>query len=592
MKKFSSTSPKNFGNSDEGGENFNDLDDSNKNTTTIIASKSGEEIAIDNESIITDDTKNSYEEKAFLDHHDVELSISPKSSSIQTATIGGYALTILGTQMLNHIFNSYYVETFLFIHNLPYNYFYIGQFLFAIFNAVNDPLFGYISDELINDKKKRYSRQRLMLFGAPFLVISFLLPWIQIRGLFEGDQRTGLGDFIAFVQFICALFFWDTSFTWLVLNHCALLPELTESDKEKGKISTAVSTCSVLGSLFLLPTFILFERPSQDQGNSKYTGNLNYFRIYCTCLAVLSFCIIYFGNYLINRGRAQSLTNTPVVASEVSDEEVPEAPETRFTFRHLLYIIKNYLLDFFSIFKQLISLKNFDLFVAVNFLNIFSVALFDSFKVRYIRNYVQPWMEDNFSLFTSGNMASIYLTVTTFTSESCAVLNSYLSIRFPAYSLLRNTFILRCVISIICLIAVAITVQERIIGSALPVLFLFCNMIILGSVGRLLEIALSNVVDEDYVVFKRKEKNSGNTFGINALLTKPAYSLAPSVAALFVNQDKVESGASTLFYLFVVGNLVCAALQLVFWKFYSLKGQQQTTNNANSRESSAAENCH
>lgn len=174
------------------------------------------------------------EKRPFLSSIQVEAKPTPLS------TVLGYAITTLGTQMLTHIFNTYYVETFLFIHKLPPSYFYIGQFLFAIFNAVNDPLFGYISDNLIRDKKRKITRQQIMFYGCPLLVISFLVPWIQFRNLVTSQST---GDAIALLQFIAALFLWDSSFTWVVLNHCALLPELTESEKEKGRISTAVSIC-------------------------------------------------------------------------------------------------------------------------------------------------------------------------------------------------------------------------------------------------------------------------------------------------------------------------------------------------------------
>ncbi|KAG2379074.1 hypothetical protein C9374_007712 [Naegleria lovaniensis] len=564
-----------------------------------------------------------------LVHEETPTTTHPKTTiSTPLSVVSGYSITILGIQMLNHIFNSYYVETFLFIHKLPSSYFYIGQFLFAIFNAINDPLFGYISDELIyhHGIYKKYTRQQIMLYGCPLLVISFLLPWIQLRSLFE-PYSNGMGDFIALIQFILALFLWDSSFTWVVLNHCALLPELTESDKEKGRISTAVSVCSVLGSLFLLPTFYLFERPNSQE--SSYSGNLSSFRLYCTIVAILSLGILWCGNYLINRGmemmrrgeysligRTRSedattaaeddhddTTSTTTASSSPrlvhnSDSQLQQQQQHDslvYRIQRVVQFIKSYLLDFFKIFKQLVTLRNFVLFVAVNFMNIFTVALFDSFKVRYIRYYVQPWMNSQVnSNDSTQNFASIYLTFCTFIAECFAVLNSYLSIRYSAYSLLRNTFIFRAVVSSMTLLLFLIFVSEdHLRGSMLPTLFLFVNLIVLGSVGRLLEISLSKVVDEDCYYYKRKEKNSGNIYGINALLTKPAFSLAPSIAALFIGKDDSSSSNGsmpTLFYLFVIGNLVCALLQLILWRFYTLRGDTIAPSSSNASPPGAIRN--
>lgn len=297
---------------------------------------------------------------------------------------------------------------------------------------------------------------------------------------------------------------------------------------------------------------------------------------------MISLGILWLGNYLINRGMRNS-TMTSAANEDDSSDSSSETTTTASRFRPfmLLNYLKIYILDFFTIFKQLCTLRNFVLFVLVNFLNIFTVSLFDSFKVRYIRSYVHPWMQIYLSGNNTQNIASIYLTFCTFFAECFAVLNSYLSIRYSAYSLLRNTFIVRVCVSSISLIAFLIFIpQESISESIIPTLFLLVNLIVLGSVGRLLEISLSNVVDEDFRTNKRSEKSSGNIYGINALLTKPAFSIAPSIAALFIGKDAQSNDSTTamptLFYLFVFGNLVCAVLQIVLWKFYTLRGSSQT----------------
>lgn len=298
---------------------------------------------------------------------------------------------------------------------------------------------------------------------------------------------------------------------------------------------------------------------------------------------------------LIDSSSTESTSSTNSVARSNSSSPRFDITDSHLSLLHrikkVVNFVKSYLLDFFRIFKQLVTLRNFVLFVAVNFMNIFTVALFDSFKVRYIRLYVQPWMK---SILNSNdntqNFASIYLTFCTFIAECFAVLNSYLSIRYSAYSLLRNTFIFRAVVSSMTLLLFLLFLNQETLGlrgSMLPTLFLFVNLVVLGSVGRLLEISLSKVVDEDCHCYKRKEKNSGNIYGINALLTKPAFSLAPSLATIFVGKDDesttttvkgISNGSMpTLFYLFVIGNLVCALLQFVLWRFYTLRGDTSLT---------------
>ena len=120
----------------------------------------------------------------------------------------------------------------------------------------------------------------------------------------------------------------------------------------------------------------------------------------------------------------------------------------------------------------------------------------------------------------------------------------------------------------------------------------------LGGVGRLLEMSLAeyvfrtihfkyhinSCVDEDAVTHHRKDTMSSSIYGSNALLTKPAHSLAPSFGALLLRP--YGYGATTdgsagyhpdiqyaLFYMLVYSNLICAIVQLLLWLFYSLHSQ-------------------
>ena len=55
----------------------------------------------------------------------------------------------------------------------------IGAVIYAIWNAINDPLFGYITD---STRSKRGRRIPYMRFTAPFLALTFILVWFAPKG--------------------------------------------------------------------------------------------------------------------------------------------------------------------------------------------------------------------------------------------------------------------------------------------------------------------------------------------------------------------------------------------------------------------------
>eukprot|EP00794_Sanderia_malayensis_P005141 gene5141-5789_t len=59
------------------------------------------------------------------------------------AAYGGIALFI---SLLNNIFLLYYVNTFVNIYKIDSKSFWIGEAIFLLWNSLNDPLFGWLSD--------------------------------------------------------------------------------------------------------------------------------------------------------------------------------------------------------------------------------------------------------------------------------------------------------------------------------------------------------------------------------------------------------------------------------------------------------------
>ncbi|NIV29923.1 MAG: MFS transporter, partial [Anaerolineae bacterium] len=83
-----------------------------------------------------------------------------------------------------------------------------------LWDAVNDPLFGLISDRI----RSRWGRRRvLLLFGAVPLGVSFAMMWLV----------PPWGDVALTAYYAVAFILFDTIFTAVHVGYNALTPEMT-----------------------------------------------------------------------------------------------------------------------------------------------------------------------------------------------------------------------------------------------------------------------------------------------------------------------------------------------------------------------------
>lgn len=97
--------------------------------------------------------------------------------------------------------------------------------LFGIWNAVNDPLFGYISDRT---KHKLGRRIPYIRYGTPIFILSFILFWLDVPGV---NSQVGL-----FVQMLLVLFVFDTLYTAIATSLYIMPYEVAISNKARSSI--------------------------------------------------------------------------------------------------------------------------------------------------------------------------------------------------------------------------------------------------------------------------------------------------------------------------------------------------------------------
>lgn len=105
-----------------------------------------------------------------------------------------------------------------------------------IWDAINDPLFGLLSDRI----RTRWGRRRvLLLFGAVPLGLSFMLMWIV----------PGLGQMGLAIYYALVFILFDTAFTLVHVGYNSLTPEMTSDYDERSSLNGYRMVFSISGTL-------------------------------------------------------------------------------------------------------------------------------------------------------------------------------------------------------------------------------------------------------------------------------------------------------------------------------------------------------
>lgn len=162
----------------------------------------------------------------------------------------GVGFAEFATALFAALLNYYYVRTM----GLSNGWFLVAQSIYAIYNAVNDPLVGFVTG-----KRYRFSAR----LGRHY-------PWIMIGGLgtlavvilvYAAPFRSQVGLFLWMLLTLCLT---DTFFSMFSVNHQSLSPNLfatADQRRKLGAVSTVVSTLSMLIG-FIVPEFGDISKPS------------------------------------------------------------------------------------------------------------------------------------------------------------------------------------------------------------------------------------------------------------------------------------------------------------------------------------------
>ncbi|XP_008328054.1 transmembrane protein 180-like [Cynoglossus semilaevis] len=448
-----------------------------------------------------------------------------------------YAMTTLGASMINNIFSFYYVKLFLNSYQISEALFHQSQVVYMVWNAFNDPLFGYLQD---NSRMPCLVQRRLsILYGAPFYSLAFLIPWFPWRTYMPGDWLSGLHLMVA----LCAF---DGMLTFVLLAQCALFAEISNQHQSRLRLIKYNQVASLIGSSSVLFCGML----------SRNMEDFSAFQAFSVLIAFLSCgCMLYTGVYSDSRfDNKGSETNKQECLNLTSSQSVLS-----------MNTLKTQVL-------QILTNRDFLLFVTMNFFEVFMLAFLNNFTMIFAEHLIPP---DALTPLAKSVMYGAGFICPQLLVLSCQ-------------SLLHSQGYYRIVLFTFC-VEVGMAVTMLLLGPQhyyILAVFLTVNMVLVQAAFSLFGLPLADIIDTDMQKYKRSSPLSSMVFGTNALFTKPATSLAPMLVLTILNQvgyeqlkevgtnsnpSDLEHLHSVMFYLVCLVPMCVAAAQVVAWWPFSIR---------------------
>lgn len=373
-----------------------------------------------------------------------------------------YGLASLGTAMVSSIFAALLPIFYQDYLGLSARWIGIASAIYAVWNAINDPLFGFITDSTHSKLGRRIPYMR---FTAPFLGLTFILVWLAPQGA---------GEPALFWWMLVTMLLYDTCYTIIGLVHGALMPELSESDVERNQLSISSALFGLLGYVFgfLLPDLF---RPQPGMANTLLSLQLS-----MVAVGIISAFLVILTTLKVKERREFAIVDEP--------------------------------LKFWESLRYTLTNKSFWVFVTMNFLLTFMNAIATG-AIFYLADYVTQ---------TSTIVLMVYL----FTP---------LGLGIPLANPMVKKFGLLRAQQIYLLIGGAGLVSLAFMPVDLIPISLVISGLGLSGQQTVTYNILAYVIDDDEV--RTGKRREGAFYGANALLTKPAQSLALFLTAFILEQS-------------------------------------------------------
>jgi GPH family glycoside/pentoside/hexuronide:cation symporter len=250
----------------------------------------------------------------------------------------------------------------------------LGFTIFIVWNAVNDPLLGFLEDRT---KTKWGRRIPYLRFGSPIYTILFILIWFPF---FPPNS-----DFALFLNFVIILYAFDTIYSLIGLITYSLPAEMAISSKARSNLMVYGAIASAFGTLltFLLPDLLLTGADAPP---------LELFVITMIILGIICGIILFISSYFIKEKKytqmEEALNYKDSLVETIKNKPFLIFEGSNFSWLIAQYILINgvfYYLDFvleLSGFMSLLPLIIFFLMIFI-FTPIYS-KLIDKYPLKKV----------------------------------------------------------------------------------------------------------------------------------------------------------------------------------------------------------------
>ena len=391
----------------------------------------------------------------------------------------------------------------------------LAWLIFAVWNALNDPLFGILQERVDTEMGRRIP---ILRFGSLFYALTFIICWFP----FMGNTQLAL-----FWNLMLVLFLFDSMFTMLGLVQTALPAEMCITHEARSNLSLYNVILGSFGGMvaMVLPLILLTDQTSTE---------LNpLFQPVMVVLAAVSGTILFFSSFAL------------------TENEYARKEESLGFIESMIKTIKN---------------REFLAFEVMNFFHEMAFTIVTGSMIYYVQYVIR----------FEGIYASLPLII--------------VFILMLVFSLLADRMVKKRGLKQVYIIGLVIT--------AAGLIFLFFSGVLLISVVLSLVVIgiglapvtliwsplLADVMDYDEILTgKRRETTYA---GMNALITKPAISIANAIFLLVISgygfdntltiqPDSAIFGIQLGFALFPAFYFLVSAIAL--WKWYHLDGEEWLT---------------
>ncbi|MFX1284983.1 MAG: MFS transporter [Promethearchaeota archaeon] len=417
------------------------------------------------------------------------------------------------------IFTFYYA-----VIGLNVLYIALGFIAWSLWNSINDPLIGLISDKT----KTRWGRR------IPFIVGSFI-PLSAIMILIWTPPFWN--EFWSYIYFLGIIVLWDAIYTTNSLNMTSLFPEMYQTEEERAKANNYRQIFLIIGLLisFIVPTLIIADL----KGETDRTATIGQYQLAGVVIGLIVFLCYFIGI------RGGAFRERP----EFEDDAL-NVPDWKNAFLHTL---KN---------------RYFQIFVIANTFNWYIFGILTTIAPLYATSVLQ-----DIPTFLVGILLGF-----TFISAAFFVnLWKYVGNRLRD---LRKTWMISLAVLVLGLLPFFV-IDDWILGI---ICFCFLGIGIAGSL-YLKDLIMSDIIDEDEL--RTGVRREGAYYGVNAFIMRLSIILVfVSIALVFsgfgweqyfganVDPQKLEDFRLGLRLLFSIFPVVASLLSIFIINYFSLYGEK------------------